>query len=44
MVFPPKFWKSLAKAPTSFAKDQGSCLAMKKKSKRSAVATSSVFV
>ena len=41
---PPKFWKSLAKAQTSFAKDEGSCLAMTKKSKRSAVATRSVFV
>ena len=28
---PPKFWKSLAEAHTSFDKDQGSCLAMVKK-------------
>ena len=27
---PPKFWKSLAKAQTSFDKDQGSCLVMVK--------------
>ena len=31
MVFLPKFWKSLAKAQTSFDRDQGSCLAMVKK-------------
>ena len=29
--FPPKFWKSLAKAQTLFDKDQRSCLAMVKK-------------
>ena len=28
---PPKFWKSLAKAQTSFDKDKGSCLVMVKK-------------